>query len=336
MSRSEGQTADVGIETIRVPVFLGRANPLQEAHLEVISQTIKFAQANRTCALLLLGAGTGYKRDFDNPVSHETKSEFVLYKLSSEYHGVKLPQRPHLEYQISAAQKRGIAVDADYEWLRAAPVESFKDEFAIMLKNNKSTACDISKFIETYVEKSEKYKPGKRYNIEVVQFAGGKDDDATKLHSIFESAIIELEETARFGDVTYRYEVVDAIPSIKGDSGSKPLSATIVRECARECFHDAGGGADAITPGLRCWQSAHPFYVTGADFDIRPLYMEMIIDPTGTPYPIKKPVKSAQPKSMRAKPPYPTGSKGGTRRKIKNLRYKRTIHKQIDRHQRRR
>lgn len=336
MSRSEGQAADAGIETIRVPVFLGRVNPLQAAHLEVISQTIKFAQANRTCALLLFGAGTGYKRDFDNPVSHETKSEFVLYKLSSEYHGVKLLQRPHLEYQISARQKRGIAVDADYEWLRAAPVQSFKGEFAIMLKNNKSTVLDISKFVETYVEKSEKYKPGKRYNIEVVQFAGGKDDDATKLHSIFESAILKLKETARFGDVTYRYEVVDAIPSIEGDRGSKLLSATIVRECARKCFHGAAAAADPITTGLICLQTAHSFYVTGPDFDIRPLYMEMVIDPTGTPYPIKKPVKSAQPESVRAKPPYPTDSKGGTRRKIKNLRYKRTIRKKIDRHQRRR
>lgn len=60
----------------------------------------------------------------------------------------------------------------------------------------------------------------------------------------------------------------------------------------------------------------------------------MIIDPTGTPYPIKKQVKSAQPKSMRAEP-YSKG-RGGSRRKIKNLRYKRTIRKKIDRHQRRR
>ena len=205
-----------------------------------------------------------------------------------------------------------------------------------MLKNNKSTVLDISKFVETYVEKSEKYKPGKRYNIEVVQFAGGKDDDATKLHSIFESAILKLKETARFGDVTYRYEVVDAIPSIEGDRGSKPLSATIVRECARKCFHGAAAAADPITTGLICLQTAHSFYVTGPDFDIRPLYMEIVIDPTGTPYPIKKPVKSAQSESMRAEPPYPTGSKGGSRRKIKNLRYKRTIRKKIDRHQRRR
>jgi len=329
---------DAGIDTIRVPVFLGRVNPLQEAHLELISSSIGFAQTNGTCALLLLGAGPGYKRDFNDPVSHETKSAFVLYKLQSRsYRGHILLQAPHSEYQLSAEQKRGIAVDTDYKWLHEDPDEKFRGDFAIMLKNNKYTALDISKFVETYVEKSGKYEPGKRYNVEIVQFAGGKDDDATKLKGTFEAAINHLHETGKFGDVTLLNPEtpVGAIPSTPGGLDSKPLSATMVRECARKCFHDAGGGADDITSGLRCWQREFPFYATGAEFDIRPMYMEIIIDPKGVPYPIKKLVKSTQSTSVRAAP-YRTGSKGGSRRKIKNLRYKRTIRKHHDRHQRRR
>jgi hypothetical protein len=246
-----------------------------------------------------------------------------------------LLQAPHSEYQLSAEQKRGIAVDTDYKWLREAPDEKFRGDFAIMLKNNKYTALDIVKFVETYVEKSGKYEPGKRYNVEIVQFAGGKDDDATKLNGAFEAAVNHLHETGIFGDVTFRTEMVHAIPSTPGVLDSKPLSATMVRECARKCFHDAGGGADGITSGIRCWQTEFPFYATGAEFDIRPMYMEIIIDPKGVPYPIKKLVKSTQSKSVRAEP-YRMGSKGGSRRKIKNLRYKRTIRKHHDRHQRRR
>lgn len=345
MFRAEGHAADAtataiatgtgtGIETIRIPVFLGRTNPLQEAHLQIISRSIDFAKTNGTCALLLLGAGPGYKRDFDNPVSHETKSEFVLYKLSQKYNGVVLPQC-HLEYQSSALQKRGIAVDTEYQWLSTVPNENFRRDFAIMLKNNKHTQLDISKFIETYVNKSGKYEPGKRYNIEIVQFAGGKDDDATKLSHIFEAAIFHLNQLRRFGRVTYNVPPGVVVPSIEGVSDSKPLSATIVRECARKCFHDARGTPDPITEGIRCWQTEFPFFVTGEEFSIRPLYTEIITDPTGSIYPIKKSVKSTQPKSVRAQP-YKAAGQGGSRRKIKKLRYKRTIRKQRDRHQQRR
>jgi hypothetical protein len=210
-------------------------------------------------------------------------------------------------------------VDTEYQWLSTVPNENFRGDFAIMLKNNKHTQLDISKFIETYVNKSGKYEPGKIYNIEIVQFAGGKDDDATKLSHIFEAAIFHLNQTGRFGCVTYNVPPGVVVPSIEGVSDSKPLSATIVRECARKCFHDARGTPDPITAGIRCWQTEFPFFVTGEEFSIRSLYTEIITDPTGSIYPIKKSVKSTKPKSVRVQP-YKAAGQGGSRRKIKKLR----------------
>ena len=62
--------------------FIGRTTPPHFGHISAITQSILFARASHTCALILLGNGpSGGMRTNENPVEHKTKAAFITHKL---------------------------------------------------------------------------------------------------------------------------------------------------------------------------------------------------------------------------------------------------------------
>ena len=146
--------------TIVVFVFLGRGNPPQEAHYQIICDMITEAKKHNTCALLLIGAGPGYIQTADNPISYNERSLFLDNKLKSDgFHGGIIPQPQQSDY----ANKK--VTNCDYRFLTNASPTLFTDddgydyEYAIMMKNNRTTASDIVEYVKTYCNQSGKYTP---------------------------------------------------------------------------------------------------------------------------------------------------------------------------------
>ena len=367
--------------TIVVFIFLGRGNPPQEAHFNIICDMILESKKHKTCALLLLGAGPGYEQTEDNPISYKERSAFLHTKLTTDVHdpvhevipckGRILDQPSQSEYRkyvVAVTQLKGdaknleeknphnIASNCDYHFLRENPDGAFQGDFAIMLKNNKSTSRDISEFVKNYVEKNSAKYPHARnaYRLKIVQCAGTKDGDATKLVGTFHAAqrqLEELEELQKFRSVEFN---VWAYPVVEKE-GSGALSATKVREDARNCYykyaddaHKKGHtmtSASVITKAYLEWKSS-PLYNQFYDHATNEFFKQMVIQrSTGIPYPNPKHnetssqtsrSKGARPRAEGARPsaksPYSRKSKGGdgsrrkrTRKQIKKHRTKQTI-----------
>lgn len=75
--------------SLKIFFFIGRLNPPHPGHIFALQQMIERANAQNSVALILLGSGPKGERTLDNPVTFETKQEFLKYILPS-----------HLQYTI--------------------------------------------------------------------------------------------------------------------------------------------------------------------------------------------------------------------------------------------
>ena len=74
---------------LKIFYFIGRLNPPHEGHIRALIQMIERANAESSVALILIGSGPKGERTMDNPVTFETKCEFLKYIIP-----------PHLKYSI--------------------------------------------------------------------------------------------------------------------------------------------------------------------------------------------------------------------------------------------
>ena len=74
---------------LKIFYFIGRLNPPHEGHIDALMQMIERANAENSVALILIGSGPKGIRTMDNPVTFETKCEFLKYIIP-----------PHLKYAI--------------------------------------------------------------------------------------------------------------------------------------------------------------------------------------------------------------------------------------------
>lgn len=332
-------TCQYHANTIVVFVFIGRGNPPQEAHYKIIRDMILEAKKHNTCALLLIGAGPRYEQKADNPISYKERSLFLDNKLKSDnFQGGIIPHQPP---QSDYANKK--VTIGHYDFLTDASPTLFTGDYAIMMKNNITTSSDIVTYVKTYVEKCGKYKHesmGTLPKLKIVQCAGMKDGDATKLAQpggIFNTAVVTLRTLpSYFESVEFN---VWAFQVIGPDDTA--LSATAVRENARDIFHTYIGRNENIALNLafKIWKSRYGNFYD----EVTPeFFKQMIFDPNGHPYPrVVDTVTdgSKQNKTKhRSKGPY---GKGGSRQKRtrkyrKTFRSKRTVRNRRRRYTRRR
>jgi hypothetical protein len=310
-------------DTIVVFVFLGRGNPPQEAHYKIIRDMILEAKKHNTCALLLIGAGEMYKQQWDNPISYEERSLFLDNKLKSDkFQGGIIPHQPP---QSDYANKK--VTIGNYDFLTDASPTLFTGDYAIMMKNNSTTSSDIVEYVKTYVEKSGKYSE-KLYNLKIVQCAGMKDSDATKLNWIFNTAVDKLLTPPSYFKSAelnvWAFQVIGV--------DDTALSATAVRENARKCYYkfEMRRGKYALKLALNEWKLQYNNFYDEVTLEF---FKQMIFGPNGSPYPIIK-----NKTNHRSKGPY---GQGGSRRKrtrkhFKTFRSKRTIRNRRRRSTRRR
>lgn len=64
---------------LKIFYFIGRLNPPHEGHVRSLIQMIERANAENAVALILIGSGPKGIRTMDNPVTFETKCEFLKY-----------------------------------------------------------------------------------------------------------------------------------------------------------------------------------------------------------------------------------------------------------------
>jgi hypothetical protein len=74
---------------LKIFYFIGRLNPPHEGHIRALIQMIERANAENSVALILIGSGPKGERTMDNPVTFETKCEFLNYIIP-----------PHLNYSL--------------------------------------------------------------------------------------------------------------------------------------------------------------------------------------------------------------------------------------------
>jgi len=74
---------------LKIYYFIGRLNPPHEGHVMALIQMIETANADGSVPLILIGSGPKGLRTMDNPVTFETKTEFLKYRLP-----------PHLKYAV--------------------------------------------------------------------------------------------------------------------------------------------------------------------------------------------------------------------------------------------
>jgi nicotinamide mononucleotide adenylyltransferase len=67
--------------SLKIFFFIGRLNPPHPGHIHALEQMIETANAHNSVALILLGSGPKGERTLDNPVSFETKREFLQFAL---------------------------------------------------------------------------------------------------------------------------------------------------------------------------------------------------------------------------------------------------------------
>ena len=90
---------------LKIYYFIGRLNPPHEGHIAALTQMIEEANASNSVALILLGSGPFEgERTMDNPISYESKVDFLRYKLP-----------PHLKYEIRQMTKAADDVTLWYQ-----------------------------------------------------------------------------------------------------------------------------------------------------------------------------------------------------------------------------
>jgi hypothetical protein len=68
---------------LKIFYFIGRLNPPHEGHISALIQMIERANAESSIPLILIGSGPKGERTMDNPVTFDTKCEFLKYIIPS-------------------------------------------------------------------------------------------------------------------------------------------------------------------------------------------------------------------------------------------------------------
>ena len=92
-----------GSPHLKIYFFIGRLNPPHEGHISSLMQMIEEANSNGSVALILIGSGPRGERTLDNPVTFETKEQFIKYII------------PESRYKYAIRQLRSPIADVD-QW----------------------------------------------------------------------------------------------------------------------------------------------------------------------------------------------------------------------------
>lgn len=183
--------------------FIGRLNPPHEGHIFALKELVSKAMSKGSRALILLGSGPsqkdGDKRTFDNPIPFGLKKEFIEQQFKSI--------RP------------------------VEPVEGTN----YVIKEMTTPHGDLARYIGESL-KSKNVSDIKE--IKIKHFAGGKDEDASKLKSILDYAEKVAKNENPNSNVLATVEVIE--PQ-QNESGLKPMSATQVRNDAYKTYLDSSG-----------------------------------------------------------------------------------------------
>jgi hypothetical protein len=261
--------------------FIGRLNPPHDGHIFALKELVSKAMSKGSKALILLGSGPQQPGDGDK----RTFENPIPFKLKKEF----------IEQQLKS--------------IRANEGTNY------IIQPMNTPHGDLARYIS---ESLKNKNVSDIKEIKINHFAGGKDEDATKLKSILDFASKVAASENPGASVSANVVVIEPKPN---ESGLQPMSATQVRKDAYKTYLDG--------TGYEGWlQQYKVFYGTMA----QEIYEEIL-------YPIYKLERNGLNKEDEIKPlvreyietgKLPKTSrkksgtkKGGTRRKQKNNKSKR-------------
>jgi hypothetical protein len=180
--------------------FIGRLNPPHDGHIYALKELVSKAMSKGSTALILLGSGPSQK-DGDK----RTFDNPITFELKKEF----------IEQQL---QNIGAVEGTNY-----------------IIELMSTPHGDLARYIGESL-KSKNISDIKE--IKINHFAGGKDEDATKLKSILDYA--EKFAASQNPEASISANVVVIEPQ-QNESGLKPMSATQVRNDAYKTYLDGTG-----------------------------------------------------------------------------------------------
>jgi hypothetical protein len=180
--------------------FIGRLNPPHDGHIYALKELVSNAMSNNSKALILLGSGPK-QSDGDK----RTMENPIPFELKKEF----------IEQQL---QSIGAVEGTNY-----------------IIKEMTSPHGDLAGFIH---ESLKNKVVSDIKEIKIKHFAGGKDEDASKLKSILEFAETMAKKENPNADVLANVEVIQPKQS---SSESKAMSATEVRKSVYSSYLDGTG-----------------------------------------------------------------------------------------------
>jgi len=180
--------------------FIGRLNPPHDGHIYALKELVSKSMSKGSTALILLGSGPSQK-DGDK----RTFDNPITFELKKEF----------IEQQL---QNIGAVEGTNY-----------------IIQKMSTPHGDLSRYIGESL-KSKHVSDIKE--IKINHFAGGKDEDATKLKSILDYA--EKVAASQNPEASISANVVVIEPQ-QNESGLKPMSATQVRNDTFKTYLDGSG-----------------------------------------------------------------------------------------------
>ena len=125
-------------KTIKILYFIGRLNPPHNGHISALQDLVNMANTTNSVPLILLGSGpkqpNGDKRSMDNPISFETKKQFVESKLpgvdGTDY---VIKEMTNPAQDISNYISEQVGNSSDLQDIQIAHIAGGKDEDASKL-----------------------------------------------------------------------------------------------------------------------------------------------------------------------------------------------------------
>jgi len=180
--------------------FIGRLNPPHDGHIYALKELVSKSMSKGSTALILLGSGPSQK-DGDK----RTFDNPITFELKKEF----------IEQQL---QNIGAVEGTNY-----------------IIQKMSTPHGDLSRYIGESL-KSKHVSDIKE--IKINHFAGGKDEDATKLKSILDFASKVAASENPGASISTNVVVIEPKPN---ESGLKPMSATQVRKDAFKTYLDGSG-----------------------------------------------------------------------------------------------
>jgi len=180
--------------------FIGRLNPPHDGHIYALKELVSKSMSKGSTALILLGSGPSQK-DGDK----RTFDNPITFELKKEF----------IEQQL---QNIGAVEGTNY-----------------IIQKMSTPHGDLSRYIGESL-KSKHVSDIKE--IKINHFAGGKDEDATKLKSILDYA--EKVAASQNSEASISANVVVIEPQ-QNESGLEPMSATQVRNDTFKTYLDGSG-----------------------------------------------------------------------------------------------